>query len=105
MPTRMPKALPWILTATLAVATLGPHYLRPDLGLPLDAERFLGFAIVGAVFSPAYPRHRLRTAAAIMAAAALLEGMQQFLPGRHAHFSDFLVKAEGAGFGSRSPHS
>ncbi len=96
---RLLKPLPWIVLLALALVTLGPRGLRPDIGLPLDIERFLGFAAVAMAFSFAYPKHKVRVALAVIMAAAALEAMQQFLPHRHGSVHDFIVKAEGTGCG------
>ena len=52
----VPMIVAWVVLVALVLATLGPIGIRPSLGLPLKVERFLGFAIVAALFTWAYPQ-------------------------------------------------
>ena len=49
------KVAAW-LSLLLVVVTLGPIGLRPMSGLSVHIERFGAFAVVGVIFSLAYPR-------------------------------------------------
>ena len=86
----------WTVLAAVALVTLSPIRFRPDTGLPPQVERFGAFLLAGALVSVAYPGGRRRWAAALVLAAAGLEAMQGFVPGRDAHTLDFVVKAAGA---------
>jgi peptidoglycan/LPS O-acetylase OafA/YrhL len=89
----------WALLAGIAAATLSPIHLRPITGAPADLERFLAFLALGAAFALAYPRRRWTIAALAVGGAALLEGLQHAIPGRHGHAEDFAVKAVGSVLG------
>lgn len=93
------RLLAWGLLAALAVVTAAPIGLRPETALPVSAERFGAFALLGFLFACGYPRRRLAVLALTVAAAGLLELAQLIQPTRHGRGADFLVKAAGGGFG------
>ncbi len=93
------RLLAWGLLAALAVVTAAPIGLRPETALPVSAERFGAFALLGFLFACGYPRRRLAVLALTVAAAGLLELAQLVQPTRHGREADFLVKAAGGGFG------
>ncbi|WP_245930639.1 VanZ family protein [Methylobacterium radiodurans] len=98
-PQTLARVLAWGLLAALAVMTAAPIGLRPETALPVSAERFGAFALLGFLFACGYPRRRLAVLALTVAAAGLLELSQLIQPTRHGREADFLVKAAGGGFG------
>ena len=54
------------------------------------------FALLGLAFGIAYPGRRMLLALIGVVAAALMETLQQMVPGRHAYFSDFVINAGGS---------
>ena len=94
------QVVAWVVLVGLVLSTLGPVDLRPSLGLPLKAERFMGFAIVAALFVWAYPRRWIAIMAILSAAAVGLELLQFVAPGRDPSPVDAVVKIIGAVAGS-----
>lgn len=98
------RVLAWFLLAVVIVVTLGPADIRPSTGLPLKVERFLGFAILAAAFTAAYPK-RWRIIIALLAGAAVsLEALQLVIPTRDASPIDAAVKVLGATGGGTFVH-
>ncbi len=93
------RAMAWLCLAAIALATVGPIGTRPITGLSPSIERFFAFAIVGALFSIAYPRYVLFAAAIVLGAAALLEMLQMLTPSRHGRAFDAAVKIVGGAAG------
>ena len=56
----------------------------------------MAFALVGLMFGLGYPNHRIMLAVLAVAAAGLMEFLQQWVPGRHAYVRDFVVNGLGA---------
>lgn len=96
MITTMSRGAAWLLVLAAIVLTLGPQKFRPYTGIEHDIEHGLAFALVGIAFGMGYPKSRLLMAALAVAAAALMEILQQWVPGRHAYFSDFVINGLGA---------
>jgi VanZ family protein len=59
-------------------------------------ERFITYAVLGALFMAAYPRHFIRLAALLAALAMGLEALQHLTPDRHGHLADAIQKILGA---------
>jgi hypothetical protein len=94
----------WIGLAVLALAaitfvTLCPISLRPHFA-NADQERFAAFLVLGALVGRAAGRRGLAATAAVVLLALALEFAQDLAPGRHAAFSDALVKALGGVVGA-----
>jgi apolipoprotein N-acyltransferase len=85
----------WSCLAAIAVVTLGPLGLRPESGLSPQIERFVAFAIVGALFAAAYPRYILFAALIVLGAAVVLELLQLLAPSRHGRLFDAGIKVAG----------
>ena len=85
----------WACLVGIALVTLGPLGLRPSSWLSPSIERFIAFAIVGALFAVAYPRYILFSAAIVFGAALLLEVLQLLRPSRHGMAFDAAVKIAG----------
>ena len=77
-----------------------PIELRPVTAVPADLERFVAFVLVGAAFSIGYPKRRVLILLLVLAGVGLLEIAQHFVPGRHGHFHDAVVKASGVVLGA-----
>ena len=81
----------WLLAATIVVLSLVPPSLRPVTGVAHDFEHLLIFLATGMAFGFGYPsRHRLLLIG-LLTFTATVELGQNFVPGRHARLSDFLV--------------
>lgn len=89
----------WACLAAIVVATLGNIGLRPSSGLSVHVERFGAFAVAGALFAAAYPRHLPLVAALVLGAVVVLELMQVFVASRHGRVFDAGVKLAGGGLG------
>ncbi len=89
----------WVLLAGIVLATLLPIQFRPESGLPVQAERFIAFFLTGMIFTLAYRRRFLWTAALLIGAALLLEVGQLAVPTRHWGVSDLEAKVLGAVLG------
>lgn len=85
----------WICLAAIAVVTVGPLGIRPTILLSPSVERFTAFAVAGALFAIAYPRHILLAAVIVLGAAVLLEILQLLAPSRHGRAFDAGVKVIG----------
>src|SRR5688572_7753701 len=96
MITKTARAAAWLLVLAAVVLTLGPQKVRPYTGINHDLEHSLAFALVGLAFGLGYSNHRMILALLAIAAVALLEIVQQWVPGRHAYFSDFVINGLGA---------
>lgn len=90
----------WLLVLVITVFTLSPVELRPITGASAGLERFAAFALLGATFCLGYPKHRLFVLALLIATTGFLELAQNYVPGRHGHLSDSMVKALGVLLGA-----
>jgi VanZ family protein len=90
----------WLLVLAITVFTLGPVEIRPVTGASASVERFAAYALLGTTFSLGYPKHRLSILVLLIAAVGFLEFAQNYVPGRHGHLSDGLIKASGALLGA-----
>jgi VanZ family protein len=86
----------WLLIAAIIVLTLGPPTLRPITGVDRNLEHLAAFALLGLTFGLAYPSRRMLLAFIGVAVAASMEILQQWVPGRHAYFFDFVLNSAGA---------
>src|SRR3954447_7020134 len=89
----------WSCLAVIALVTLGPLGLRPESGFSPQIERFVAFAVVGALFAAAYPRYILFAAIVVLGAAVMLELLQLLAPSRHGRLFDAGVKVAGGAIG------
>lgn len=85
----------WACLIAIALITLGPPGLRPSSALSPSVERFIAFAVAGALFAAAYPRYILFAAAMVLGAAVLFEMLQLLAPSRHGMLFDAAVKIAG----------
>ena len=90
------RAASWMLLGAITVLSLVPPGVRPVTGASHNLEHFGIFLITGAAFAIAY---QIRMGQFLLLATgycAALELVQNFSPGRHARFSDFVVDSAAA---------
>jgi VanZ family protein len=89
---RIFQAVAWLLAATIVVLSLGPPHPFGQ-GATHDLEHLLIFLATGMAFGLGYPRRVWLLTIALPIFAAAIEVAQNWVPGRHARISDFLVDA------------
>ena len=99
MVVKIARVAAWLLIAAIVIMTLGPPTVRPVSGFNRSLEHVAAFALLGLAFGLAYPSRRLLLVVIGIAAVALMEALQQIVPGRHAYLSDFVINAGGACLG------
>src|SRR6266511_4420999 len=87
------QAAAWLLAGTIVVLSLSPPSVRPTTGAAHGLEHFLIFLATGMAFGLGYSRRAALLAIALPIFAAAIELAQNWVPGRHARMSDFLVDA------------
>lgn len=87
--------------AMIVVLSLLPAQTRPHTGVGGEYEHWIAYAVVGGAFAVGYfaTRARLFAGFALMATAATLELLQNFIPGRTPELAGFLASSLGAWFG------
>jgi VanZ family protein len=98
----------WIYLASIAYATLSdpslivalyrtlsPLFAHPSMKVYARVEHMVAFAVLGLLFSIAYPRRRLLVCFLVFGAAASLEALQILTPDRHGTLRDYLEKTAG----------
>ena len=93
------RVLAWASLAYIAFVTVGPIGVRPVTGASPQLERLVAFAVTGALFAAAYPRHIVAAAVVVIGAAVLLEVFQLLEPSRHGRLFDAAVKIVGGALG------
>jgi VanZ family protein len=85
----------------IVVLSLLPAQTRPHTGVGGEYEHWVAYALVGGAFAAGYSatRARLFAGLALMGSAAMLELLQNFIPGRTPEFTGFLASSLGAWFG------
>ncbi|MGX8011306.1 VanZ family protein [Mesorhizobium sp. ORM8.1] len=81
-----------ILFAAITIATLSPIDLRPHFADP-NVERALAYVVFGVALALGFPDRLMQTLVAAALVAGVLELLQIVDPGRHARFSDAVLKA------------
>jgi VanZ family protein len=81
--------------ALLVFAALGPAKWVPRSGLGWQIDHFVGYFAITCLFCFAWPRP-VMVGAALMAIAALLEGLQAFTPDRTPDLEAVFYGAGGA---------
>jgi len=94
------RASAWGLLLAIAVMTLGPPVVRPELSSSPDLDRALAWALLGALFVIAYPGRIIVFVAFLILAATVLELLQLEALGRHGRASDLAYKTVGVLFGA-----
>ena len=97
---------PWIALGYLGItliATLSllPASFRPHSGLGGQYEHFIAYALVGGALGLGYRTIRLQLISllVLIAVAAMLEVLQNLIPGRNPELFGFLASSLGACFG------
>jgi hypothetical protein len=109
---RLVTALAWVAIIAIAYATLtkvgfvyaiyfklAPFLMRPEMGTYAHLEHVVAFAILGTLFSFAYPRRTILDCCIVIGAAATLEIAQTLTPDRHGTLIDGLEKIVGGAAG------
>ena len=101
--TRRPAwiAIGYLGMLVIATLSLVPAAVRPHTGAGGEYEHGLAYALVGFAFGLGYglPRSRLISGLGLMAIAATLELLQNFVPGRHPEVTGFLTSSFGGWLG------
>jgi hypothetical protein len=87
----------WALLAFIAYATISP--IRPTLPTSSSFERLAAFAVLGALFCLAYPRHIALVCLIVLGSAVVLEFAQLLTPDRHGRIPDAVEKIAGGAAG------
>ena len=90
---RIFQAAAWLLALAIVVLSLSPPSMRPTTGGGHDFEHVLIFLLTGLAFGFGYPGRGYVLVIALLAFAAAIEIAQNWVPGRHARASDFLIDA------------
>jgi VanZ family protein len=85
----------WGLLAFIAYATISPIQNRPTWDTPIGFEHLAAFAVLGALFTLAYPRQAVLVCLIVLGSAVLLELLQLLTPDRHGRISDAIEKMAG----------
>jgi VanZ family protein len=109
---RLITALAWLAIIAIAYATLtkvsfvyaiyfklAPFLMLPEMRTYAHLEHVVAFAILGTLFSLAYPRRTILVCCIVFGAAALLEIAQTLTPDRHGTLMDALEKIAGGAAG------
>jgi VanZ family protein len=85
----------------IVVLSLLPAQTRPHTGVGGEYEHWVAYALVGGAFAAGYSTTRagLFAGLALTGSAAILELLQNFIPGRTPEFTGFLASSLGAWFG------
>ena len=78
---------------------LAPMLLRPGMTTYALFEHIIAFAVLGALFCFAYPRHIAFVCAIVFGSAVLLEFLQTLTPDRHGTLVDAIEKIAGGACG------
>jgi VanZ family protein len=89
----------WALLAFIAYATISPIQDRPTIPTSSSFEHLAAFAVLGALFCVAYPRHIALVCLIVLGSAMLLEIMQLVTPDRHGRVQDAIEKMSGGALG------
>jgi VanZ family protein len=85
----------WGLLAFIVYATISPIQDRPTLPTSTSLEHLAAFAVLGALFSLAYPRQVALVCLIVLSSAVLLELLQLLTPDRHGRVPDAIEKMAG----------
>src|SRR3979411_3060184 len=105
---RLITAAAWVSIIAIAYATLAhvgfvyklsPILMRVEMTTYAHLEHIIAFAVVGALFSFAYPRRTILVCCIVFGGAALLEILQTLTPDRHGTLVDALEKMAGGAAG------
>jgi len=102
----------WASILALAFATLtdvgfvysiyhkvAPLLMRPGMRIYAHFEHVIAFAVFGALFAFAYPKHLIFVCSIVLISAVALEYMQTLTPDRHGTLVDAFEKVVGGALG------
>jgi VanZ family protein len=108
----------WASVAVLAYATLthvgfvysiyyrlAPLMMWPAMRSYAHVEHVIAFAILGALFSFAYPKHIIFVCCVVFLSAVSLEFLQTLTPDRHGTLIDAFEKVVGGALGIFATHA
>jgi VanZ family protein len=111
-------AAAWASIVALAYATLthvgfvysiyyklAPLLMRPGTRMYAHFEHVIAFAIFGALFAFAYPRHVIFVCSIVFVSAVALEYLQTLTPDRHGTLIDAFEKIVGGSLGIFATHA
>ena len=78
---------------------LSPYLMRPEMQTYAHFEHIFAFALLGALFTLAYPKRLLLVCCIVFGGAALLEIAQTLTPDRHGTIIDAFEKIGGGAVG------
>jgi VanZ family protein len=83
----------WLLAIAIVVLSVVPPSHRPITDTSHNVEHFAIFWATGLAFGSGYPGRPFVLAIALTISCGAIEIAQQWVPGRHARVSDFIVDA------------
>lgn len=86
----------WICLGFVALVSVAPLALRPQIFAEPNIERLGAFALLSLLFCLSYPQRLVAMTFLMISTAALLELAQTFTVDRHGRLSDMVVKMAGA---------
>jgi len=89
------RALAWASILAIVIMTDGPIGLRPVTHFSPNLERLAALALVGLLFTLAYPNRLLLIFAALALAIGVIEMAQVLISGRHPRLWDASIKVAG----------
>ena len=92
----------WVSYFAIVIVSLVPGSARPHIpGFPGELEHFLAYGAAGSTYGLAYCSTLARVVSGLIltVGAALLEGLQSFVPGRAPEMADILASSVGAWIG------
>ncbi len=91
----------YVGSALIVVLSLVPAQTRPHTGVGGEYEHWIAYALVGGTFAAGYlaTPARLYVGFALTASSAILELLQNFIPGRTPELMGFLASSLGGWFG------
>lgn len=98
------RALAWLSILAIAIVTDGPIGLRPVTHFSPNLERLAALALVGLLFTLAYPNRLLLIFATLGLAIGIFEMAQILTLGRHPRLWDAAIKVFGMMIGLTAGH-
>ena len=91
----------WLAVGLIGLLSLVPAHFRPHLLPNGQIEHLLAYALVGAFLALIYrdPKRAITISVALPVAAAALEVLQNWAPGRDPKLSDVIASSMGAWIG------
>ena len=94
-------AIGYLGSTLIIILSLVPGSARPHSGVGGNYEHGIAYALVGFAFAMGYRaiRERLLSGLALAVGAAILELLQNFIPGRNPEVAGFVASTTGAWLG------